>query len=122
MVYFLIFPQNMHCGYSLGLPDIEAVLKSKPNPCVIGAKDCVPKPSTVILMTIKLGPILVSAKQRTKEKNVPSVRFEPGTSTFEILDLANPLIIMTTALDWFPAKKNSIIIIKNCSFFEAGNK
>ena len=42
MVFFLIFPQNMHCGYSLGPPDIEAVLKSKHNPCFIGAKDCVP--------------------------------------------------------------------------------
>ena len=52
MVFFLIFPPNMHCGCSLGPPDIEAVLKSKHNPCFLGAKDCVPKPSTVILMTI----------------------------------------------------------------------
>ena len=52
MEFFLIFPQNMHCGYSLGPPDIEVVLKSKHNPCFIGAKDCVPKPSTVILKTI----------------------------------------------------------------------
>ena len=64
---------------------------------------------------------LTKAKDERK-KNVPSLRFEPGTSTFEILDLANPLIIITTALDWFPARKNSIIIIKNYSFFEAGNK
>ena len=61
-------------------------------------------------------------KAKDERKNVPSVRFEPGTSTFEILDLANPLIITTMALDWFPAMKNSIIINKNCSFFEAGNK
>ena len=61
-------------------------------------------------------------KEKYEKKNVPSVRFEPGTSTFEILDLANPLIITTTALDWFPAMKNSILIIKNCSFFEAGNE
>ena len=68
MVFFLIFPQNMHCGCSLGPPDIEAVLKSKHNPCFIGAKDCVPKPSTVILMTIYLGPILVSAKRKKSDK------------------------------------------------------
>ena len=46
MVVFLIFPQNMHCGYSLGPLDIEAVLKH--TPCFIGAKDRVPKTSTVI--------------------------------------------------------------------------
>ena len=64
---------------------------------------------------------ITKAKEERKQ-NVPSVRFEPGTSTFEILDLANPLIITTMALDWFPVMKNSIIIIKNCSFFEAGNR
>ena len=52
MVFFLIFPQNIQCGFSLGPPDIKAVLMSKHNPCFIGAQDCVPIPSTVILKTI----------------------------------------------------------------------
>ena len=52
MVFFSYLPSKHALWVLTRAADIEAVLKSMHNPCFLRAKDCVPKPSTVILMTI----------------------------------------------------------------------